>query len=621
MDLQATFCEDAGVDSHGSAHSVTALHLSGGARATGRCLVAEVDARDDRLPRAVRTRQIAARDAPVRHCVRGQAIFAFVLLCLGLLACMPLRAALPAGGELWTGTQGCEAIATVRRAPASEWRPLTRDAASRSGHAWVRFPLPPPWPAQMLVLPNFGAQHLEVHLPGVATPFRHDLQMPTPPHTGTSYWHTALLTAPKPGLVLACLAGKHVAPGMIELRPAELQIERELDLRALLAGSVAVIFAMSAFALTFWIALRDAIYLRYLGHLLAFLLFAGLNEWALARFLVDLPGAPAPMLILRAFTLALAAAMTLGFTRKFLDLAHTSPRADRVLGAIVYALLLFGTLEVLGNLVPGRLASLAVLVENLLVGVACLVLMAVSVRLAWKGHRYARYFCIAWVPFLTQVLVSVALTVLGTEVGQTLRALQLPAAAFEAFLLSIGLADRTLALKRERDAAVRLAERDALTGVYNRRGFEFRVKTRLDARKGGTLLLCDLDHFKRINDHFGHPVGDRCLQIFVERAGRVLPSSAELGRYGGEEFLVLLTATGAQALALAERLRRELADAPAVVGEHRIELTVSIGVADIAPFSLPTTASLLARADSALYRAKAEGRNRVIVAEPDAGCG
>lgn len=544
----------------------------------------------------------------------GRTIAAFAALWLWL-ACSLAWAALPQGSELWSGSQGCEAIATVRQAPASEWRPLTRDAAPRTGHAWIRFPLPPPWPAQMLVLPNFGAQHLEIHLPGVATPYRHDLQMPTPPHTGTSYWHTALLTAPKPGLVLTCLAGSHVAPGMIELRPAELQIERELDLRALLAGSVAVILAMSAFALTFWIALRDAIYLRYLGHLLAFLLFAGLNEWALARFLVGLPGAPAPMLILRAFTLALAAAMTLGFTRKFLDLAHTSPRADRILGVIVYAMLLFGMLEVLGTIVSGHAASLVILAENLLVGVACLVLMVVSVRLAWKGHRYARYFCIAWLPFLTQVLVSVVLTVLGAEVGQTLRAMQLPAAAFEAFLLSIGLADRTLALKRERDAAMRLAERDALTGVYNRRGFELRLKTRLNAGKGGTLLMCDLDHFKRINDGFGHSAGDRCLQIFVERAERVLAETCELGRYGGEEFVVLLTATGTQARLLAERLRQELADTPVLVDEHRINLTVSIGMADIAPFSLPTTASLFALADAALYRAKAEGRNRVIMAD------
>ena len=129
-------------------------------------------------------------------------------------------------------------------------------------------------------------------------------------------------------------------------------------------------------------------------------------------------------------------------------------------------------------------------------------------------------------------------------------------------------------------------------------------------------MLCDLDHFKHINDRFGHPAGDRCLQTFAERAVRVLPNSAVLGRYGGEEFVVLVSEvnlTGARAIA--ERLRLEVADTPVVVDGEVIALTVSIGIASFDDANSSALTTLLARVDAALYRAKAAGRNCVIEAE------
>lgn len=542
-----------------------------------------------------------------------------ILLLLVLMTLLPLRAlaALPAGAAIWTGSEDCSAVDAIRSAAPSGWQPLTEATPLGSGHAWVRLPLPPAWPPQMLVLPTLAATELTVYLPGVADPVHRNVRMPEPPHTGTAYWHSVLMQAPQPGEVLLCLQGRRLQPAALALVGAERHIERELDVRALLTGSVAVILAMSAFALAFWVTLRDSIYLRYLGHLLAFLLFAGLNEWALARFFVDLP-APLPMLYVRAFSMALSAALTLSFTRQFLQLGRHAPRVDRTLGLIVWALLGCGVLELLGVVGAGSAPVWVLQAENLLVGVAAVLLMATTVRLARQGQRYARYFCVAWLPFLVVVLASAVSSMLGADAAQLLRLWQLPVVAFEAFLLSVGLADRTLALKRERDAAVHQAEHDSLTGVLNRRGFECRLAQRLADRTGGALLICDLDHFKRINDRWGHPVGDRCLQAFAERAARLLPGTAELGRLGGEEFVILLRETGTAALGLAEQLRREIAEVPVVVGDEVIALSVSIGLVGIEPGADSSIAGLLKQADAALYWAKAEGRNRVLVAEPDA---
>ncbi len=458
---------------------------------------------------------------------------------------------------------------------------------------------------------------LNVYLPGVAQVQRRDARWPTPPQTGTSNWNSVLLVAPQTGMVWVCLQGKQVRPAALQMVDSEQHIERELDYRTLIAGSIAVILAMSMFAFSFWIVLRDSIYLRYLGHILAFLVFAGLNDWALAGVFEHFPGAPESTLLLRGASMAVSVALTLSFARQFLDLAQQARRADRLLGGIVWIMLVFGVLEVASNAVWGRTQSTLLLAENLAAGLACLTLMATSVRLAWRGHRSARYFCVAWFPFLTVAIASILLIISNDEAAQLVRNLQIPAAAFEAFMLSIGLADRTLSIKRERDAALSLSEHDALTGAWNRRGFERLFDERRRAGQAGTLMICDLDHFKRINDTVGHAIGDLCLQAFAQRAQQTLPSAAVVGRHGGEEFVVLISETDAAALALAEALRQAICEAPVRAGEISIPLTVSIGLVNLATanLSLPLY-ELIGQADTALYRAKAEGRNRVVVAPP-----
>ena len=128
-----------------------------------------------------------------------------------------------------------------------------------------------------------------------------------------------------------------------------------------------------------------------------------------------------------------------------------------------------------------------------------------------------------------------------------------------------------------------------------------------------SLLMIDVDHFKRINDSHGHPAGDQVLSELAAEIGRAARSTDLLYRYGGEEFALLLHNTPAEgALITAERIRRAAAKLEVTYRGSVLNFTVSLGIATLHDDS---AAELLRRADEALYRAKHEGRNRVCMAE------
>jgi len=189
-------------------------------------------------------------------------------------------------------------------------------------------------------------------------------------------------------------------------------------------------------------------------------------------------------------------------------------------------------------------------------------------------------------------------------------------------ILSIMLiADLTLVRWRERELAFRtLSYTDALTGVHNRRSILGILERELPRRQRMgppvAVLLIDLDHFKRINDTWGHPVGDLVLVHSADALGKCLRASDALGRYGGEEFLVVLPDTDTTgALVIAERCRAALA-ALAVNAENgqHVRVTGSFGVASNARDPELHVDALVRQADEALYRAKQAGRNRVELA-------
>jgi diguanylate cyclase (GGDEF)-like protein len=180
--------------------------------------------------------------------------------------------------------------------------------------------------------------------------------------------------------------------------------------------------------------------------------------------------------------------------------------------------------------------------------------------------------------------------------------------------------ERLAALNAELE---RLAVRDPLTGVYNRRHLEQRLAEETDrARRYGqplTVILCDVDHFKKVNDTHGHAAGDEVLRNVAKLIGRTIRRVDLLARFGGEEFVVVAPATDAAgARVLAERLRAAVAAMPVLTtngsGMHvALRVTASFGVATARGADQTPAAAheLVAAADLALYRAKANGRNRV----------
>jgi diguanylate cyclase (GGDEF)-like protein len=160
---------------------------------------------------------------------------------------------------------------------------------------------------------------------------------------------------------------------------------------------------------------------------------------------------------------------------------------------------------------------------------------------------------------------------------------------------------------------------DSLTGLANRRAFMDRAQRLFD--RGGrddspiSLLAFDLDLFKEINDAYGHPTGDRVLQIFADVLSAALRPADIAGRLGGEEFAAALPGCDAPAaLAVARRIRDAFQGDARFLNGQRLDATVSVGVATAAE-SGRSLAGAIASADSALYRAKVMGRNRVILAE------
>jgi diguanylate cyclase (GGDEF)-like protein len=190
--------------------------------------------------------------------------------------------------------------------------------------------------------------------------------------------------------------------------------------------------------------------------------------------------------------------------------------------------------------------------------------------------------------------------------------------AIELVLYAVGTVFIIFMLVSERTVSVHrtAASIDPLTGMFNRRGFA-EATTRMIEREANagrpvTVMIFDIDHFKSINDRFGHPAGDEVLKLFAAVVTNTLRMTDLSGRIGGEEFAALLPCSMDEALIAAERVREAFAASGIAVDDAPVETTVSIGVAGGPAFTELDV--LLAAADTALYQAKRGGRNRVQAA-------
>jgi diguanylate cyclase (GGDEF)-like protein len=164
----------------------------------------------------------------------------------------------------------------------------------------------------------------------------------------------------------------------------------------------------------------------------------------------------------------------------------------------------------------------------------------------------------------------------------------------------------------------RLSRHDALTGLLNRRAMEEALDTQFRrsqrTKEPFVVMMLDLDYFKRINDQHGHPVGDQALKHVAALLRSAMRTSDSLGRFGGEEFVLLLPNTPmSQAEVVAEKVRDLLERSPLPTGQSTVTLSASIGVAQWR-VAAEDISRVLSRADAALFQAKVQGRNRVVAA-------
>ena len=301
------------------------------------------------------------------------------------------------------------------------------------------------------------------------------------------------------------------------------------------------------------------------------------------------------------------------------------------------ALLEFGERKVPGWLVPGPALLLFALLLPLLDDYAILTLIVSAVYAAAFGalaiatvRLGERAGAVRWLSAAILIGGGVALMARATDIwlrpDETPEVFTASALHGIAFIMLVAVTVSTsfsfLTMQRRRsEARVRhMAMHDGLTGLYNRRAFvEIAERELARARRAASptaALMIDLDHFKRINDAHGHAAGDRVLAEFAARLRAAVRSADVPGRYGGEEFCVLLPGAGLEeACAAAERIRAAVCAQP--LGGLAQAVTVSVGVAG-SPCSDRTLDDLLARADAALYQAKRNGRNRVAIDYPQA---
>ena len=407
------------------------------------------------------------------------------------------------------------------------------------------------------------------------------------------------------------IAPARALPHEMEIQDATAAGIDDLDHARLDVLFPAVQLASLLVMLAFFMALREAMYGYFVGHVL-FLVLYELYEFGIgyefAPFNVLAPLKERPTWLIA----AIAGIFLCQFSRRFLDLHHATPRIDRLLAVVMWPLALLGVCALLPALSHNGWIIDALLLMFLLLAA----LLLVAAVLTWHhGSRRGGVYLCAWLPGLL-IVIARALQLIAHWPQPAWLELALPATfAFASIVLAFGLAEHTLAVRHERDVAYRLAEHDMLTGALNRRAIHATARAAFrnarEADESLALLFLDLDHFKNVNDSYGHRVGDRCLRAIAAPISSELRPDDALGRYGGEEFLVVLPRTTAsEAEVIAECIRRRVQDVLIHVSGTRIGITVSVGVAVIND-EVHSVEDLIEYADAALYQAKSSGRNTV----------
>ena len=449
----------------------------------------------------------------------------------------------------------------------------------------------------------------------------------------------------------------------------EQQVFWEQDQFQLMAHTFffAILITLALYNFMLFVSLRDNAYLLYVLYIISLTISQmGLRGMNYQLLVPDHPIINERMLLTSIGVAIIFAGL---FARKFMALPRTSP----ILNKIMLFIVTLAVIQAIGGIFMPY--SLNVKMGILLTAISCPTLLIVGLIQWLKGYKIARFFTLAWAVYLIgQFAITLSKFGLiprttwiehGPEIG----------AGLEVILLSFALADRMNEERRKRHLAQEnallhersareaqehsltiqnqaneelesrvnartlelsetleelsevneklhaLSTLDGLTKVGNRRAFdnvlerEWRRCMRDQVEL--SLLLLDADHFKQINDQYGHQTGDECLKRIAAILGESVKRPADgVARYGGEEFAVVLPNTSEQgAIIIAERIRSSIETDILTFEGQNIVLTISIGLASSKPNASQSfnQTSLIEKADKALYLAKKEGRNRVCV--------
>lgn len=369
---------------------------------------------------------------------------------------------------------------------------------------------------------------------------------------------------------------------------------------------LAVVAAIFAFALRRWMLLLFCVWV------LSVALYLVVMRGELVALAPWFP----PQHAMRAAGLGISLGLLSAYAFLFV-LLQMPQRYPRLAWLYKYTLLACAALLVSLPFIP--VTTVAPYVVNVLLLTLSILALVVGLRRALKGDREALIFLLGWglVSIVAMMRAVYFLRYVGTP--EWLEYLHPAADAFGALILVMATARAARFAEREMASARLSAMTDPLTGLYNRAQLDTGIAQLMEtaSARGGELavLFVDLDHFKQVNDRFGHDVGDACLQAMAGILRRQVRASDLVARYGGEEFVLVLEGTNtAAAIRCAQSLRTAVETEGRQLNGYAVGLTASIGVATLRPGD--DIASLFKRADEALYRAKHEGRNRIVLCPP-----
>jgi two-component system, sensor histidine kinase LadS len=299
----------------------------------------------------------------------------------------------------------------------------------------------------------------------------------------------------------------------------------------------------------------------------------------------------------------------LAFARHFLDTRANFPRTHRI---VVWTNNLFLLLLLVTMLAGSQLYALLVsFAFSTFFSTTMLVLGAMSL---YSGYKFARYFLLASIASMIGTTIT-TLSVWGIipYADWKFRSVEM-GMLIDATLLALALANQFRSIQMDHLRAEQRAARDPLTNLSNRRSFQEQAlpiwSTSQRSGRNLSVIMLDLDHFKSVNDKFGHAVGDAALVATARALAEAAREGDIVARWGGEEFLFLLPETDIDAArALAERLQKTIRDIRIPVKSAEVALTASFGLAHCLPQE--NLESMIARADSCLYQSKQDGRDRI----------